>query len=495
VSTVTYLDHAATTPADPRVVAEMTAVLSAGGANPAAIHAPGRAAAARIDAARADVAALVGAAARDVVFTSGATEANNLAILGHAQGWAATQGRPGHLVSLATEHKSVLAPLRKLKAQGWRVTLLQPARDGRLDPAALAGVIEPDTALASFLWVNNETGVRQDVPALLAVCRAHGVATHVDAAQAAGKEPVSAAGIDYLVITGHKFGGPPGIGALVVSPARRALLAPQIVGGGQERGLRSGTPAEHQIAGFAAACRIASRDGAAETARLAALRDRLWEGLADLEGAELNGHLTERVCGILNVTFTGVEGESLHTGLVELAVSPGSACDSASGEPSFVLRAMGRDREAAQSSLRFSLGRTSTQADVDLAIAAVRREHARLHAVSPARPPPVADWAGAGARIVQGEAGALRTGTWVRWLWRIENDAVAEARWQAYGCPAVLAALPQIAARLPGLAPGAPLPGSPVEWLEAVNSPVEKLGRMLIIEDAARAAMAAWRPC
>ena len=247
MTTVAYLDHAATTPPDPRVVAEMTAVLAAGGANPAAIHSAGRAAAARIEAARADVAALVGAAPRDVVFTSGATEANNLAILGHAQAWAATRGRPGHLVSLATEHKSVLAPLRRLKAQGWRVTLLQPARDGRLSPEALAAVIEPDTALASLLWVNNETGVRQDVAALHEVCRAHGVAMHVDAAQAAGKEPVAAEGIDYLVFTAHKFGGPQGIGALVVAPGRRAQLAPQIVGGGQERGLRSGTPAEHQI--------------------------------------------------------------------------------------------------------------------------------------------------------------------------------------------------------------------------------------------------------
>jgi len=492
VSAIAYLDHAATTPPDPRVIAEMTAVLSAGGANPAAIHAAGRATAARIEAARADVAALVGAAPRDVVFTSGATEANNLAILGHAQAWAATQGRPGHLVSLATEHKSVLAPLRKLKAQGWRVTLLQPAPDGRLEAAALAGVIEPDTALVSLLWVNNETGVRQDVPALLAVCHAHGVAAHVDAAQAAGKEPAFVAGIDYLVFTAHKLGGPQGIGALVVAPPRRAQLSPQIVGGGQERGLRSGTPAEHQIAGFAAACRIASREGPAEAARLGALRDRLWEGLSDLPGAELNGHATERVCGILNVTFTGIEGESLYAGLQEVAVSPGSACDSASGEPSFVLRAMGRDREAAQSSLRFSLGRTSTVADIHLAIAAVRREHARLHALSPARPPPIEDWAAADARIVKGEAGAARTGTWVRWLWRIEGDAIAEARWQAYGCPAVLAALPHVAARLPGVRADAPLPGSPAEWLEAVNSPVEKLGRMLIIEDAARAAMAAW---
>lgn len=493
MSAFAYLDHAATTPPDPRVVARMGVVLAAGGANPSAVHAAGRAAAARIETARATVAALVGAAPLDLTFTSGATEANNLAILGHAQAWAALQGRPGHLVSLATEHKSVLMPLRRLKAQGWRVTLLRPARDGRLAPAALAAVIEPDTALVSFLWVNNETGVRQDVPALLAVCHAHGVATHVDAAQAAAKEPVRSDGIDYLVFTAHKFGGPQGIGALVVAAARRAQLTPQMLGGGQERGLRSGTPAEHQIAGFAAACSIAMSEGAARAAREAGLRERLWAGLSGLPGAQLNGHATERVCGILNVTFDGVEGESLHAGLHELAVSPGSACDSASGEPSFVLRAMGRDREAAQSSLRFSLGATSTEADVDLAIAAVRREHARLHALSPARPPPVQDWEAARAAVVAGEAGAQRTGAWVRWLWRVEGDRIAAARWQAYGCPALLSATQQLAARLPGLARGAELPGTPAQWLEAVNSPVEKLGRMLIIEDAARAAMTAWR--
>lgn len=473
----------------------MARVLAAGGANPAAIHAAGRAAAARIELARAEVAALVGATPQDVVFTSGATEANNLAILGHAQGWAALRGRAGHLVSLATEHKSVLAPLRRLRAQGWRVTLLQPDRDGLLASEALAAVLEPDTALVSVLWVNNETGVVQDIAALAAVCQAHSVPLHVDAAQAAGKLPVGAAGCDYLVLTGHKLGGPQGIGALVVAPARRAHLAPQIVGGGQERGLRSGTPAEHQIAGFALACRLAANELDTRVRHMSALRERLWAGLQDLPGALLNGHPVRRVCGILNVTFDGIEGESLYAGLGdELAVSPGSACDSATGEPSFVLRAMGRDREQAQSSLRFSLAPGSTTADVDRAIAAVRREHARLRQCSPAAPPPTADWQAAGARVVSGEAGGRRLGTWVRWHWRIVEGRVAEARFQAYGCPAVLGAAQHVADRLPGFEPGAPLPGSPASWLEAVNSPVEKLGRMLIIEDAAHAAIAAWQP-
>jgi cysteine desulfurase len=488
--TFAYLDHAASTPVDPRVVASMNEALVAGGANPAAIHAPGRAAAQRMEAARAEVAALVGASPRDLVFTSGATEANNLAILGHAQGWAALRGRPGHLVSLATEHKSVLGPLRRLRATGWRVTLLAPDGDGRLAPQALAAVLEPDTALVSLLWVNNETGVVQDIDTLAQLCRAHQVAVHVDAAQAAGKLPVSCAGLDYLAFTAHKFGGPPGIGALVVAPSRRAQLVPQLLGGGQERGLRSGTPAEHQVAGFAAACRIAVAEGVGMAGHMLALRERLWTGLRDLPDAQLNGASAPRVCGILNVTFRGIEGESLVAGLdAELAVSPGSACDSASGEPSFVLRAMGRDREEAQSSLRFSLAPSSTADEVDLAIAAVRREHGRLRALSPAAPPPTADWAAAGAQVISGEAGAERLGAWVRWHWRIAGDRVAEARFQVYGCPAVLAATQYLAAQLPGLERGGALPGTPALWLEAVNSPVEKLGRMLIIEDAARATM------
>jgi cysteine desulfurase len=491
--TFAYLDHAATTPPPPRVIAAMAEVLAAGEGNPSALHGPGRAAAVRLEAARAEVAALVGAAPAGLVFTSGATESNNLAILGAAHGWAAQQGRIGHLVSLATEHKSVLAPLRYLKSLGWRLTLLNPDADGLLDPQILAAALAPDTALVSLLQVNNETGVAQDLPALAAVCVARSVALHVDAAQAAGKLPVSLAGIDYLSFTAHKLGGPQGIGALVVAPARRAALQPQILGGGQERGLRSGTPALHQIAGFAAACALLREEGATLVTRLQGLRERLWAGLADLPGARLNGHPTRRVAGILNVTFAGVEGESLVAGLPELAVSTGSACDSASGEPSFVLRALGRSREEAQSSLRFSLGATTTIADIDLAIAAVRREVLRLAALSPAAAPPVADWRAAGARIVAGEAGAPRLGTWVRWWWRIEGERVAEARFQVYGCPAVLAALAHLQQRLPGLARGDALPGAPARWLEAVKSPVEKLGRMLIIEDAARAALQAWQ--
>lgn len=489
-----YLDHAATTPVDPRVAAAMADVLAAGDGNPAASHAAGRAAAARIADARADIAALVGVEASAVVLTSGATEANNLAIFGHAQGWLTLRGQPGHLLSLTTEHKSVLEPLRRLKSQGWRLTLLTPGRDGVLDPAALDAALAADTALVSVLHVNNETGVVQDIAAIAACCRARRVALHVDAVQAVGKLPVDARGIDYLTFSAHKIGGPQGIGALVVAPERRVLLAPQMLGGGQEHGLRSGTPATHQIAGFAAACRIQRTEGAAAAARMTEQRERLWQGLADLPRVERNGHASRRVAGILNVTFAGVEGESLLAGLGGIAVATGSACDSASGEASFVLRALGHDREAAQSSLRFSLGPGTSAADIDTAVAAVRETVLRLTLLSPASPPPTADWVARGARVVSGEAGARRHGAWVRWWWRIDADRIAEVRWQAWGGPTLLAAVQHVASRLAGHVPGAPLPGTPADWLTAVAGPVEKLGRMLIIEDAARAALAAWSP-
>ena len=487
-----YLDHAATTPVDPRVAAAMAAVLAARDGNPAASHAAGRAAAARIAQARTDIAALVGADPSSLVLTSGATEANNLAIFGHAEGWLKLRGRPGHLVSLTTEHKSVLEPLRRLKARGWRLTLLVPGRDGVLDPTALAAVLDNDTALVSVLHVNNETGVAQDIGALAERCRSHRVALHVDAVQSVGKLPVETRGIDYLTFSAHKLGGPQGIGALVVASERRVLLEPQMLGGGQEHGLRSGTPATHQIAGFAAACRIARDEGPAAAARMAELRERLWRGLEDLPHSHRNGHASRRVAGILNVTFAGVEGESLLAGLPDLAVATGSACDSASGEASFVLRALGHEREAAQSSLRFSLGPSTTVADIDAAIMAVRETVLRLSLLSPASAAPTADWHAAGARIVSGEAGGRRHGAWVRWWWRIDGDRLSEVRWQAWGCPIVLAAMQHVAAGLHGHRRADPLPGAPVDWLTSATGPVEKLGRMLIIEDAARAALAAW---
>lgn len=378
-----YLDHAATTPVDPRVAAAMAQCLTAGAAwaNSASQHVYGRRARERVEQARAQVAALIGAAPRDLLFTSGATESNNLAILGSVRG----AGRRSHVVTASSEHRSVLDACRQLEREGHAVSYLAPDAQGLLHPAQLAAALRPDTALVSIMQANNETGVVQDIGAMAAICRARGVALHVDAAQSAGKLPidVAALGVDLLSFTAHKLYGPQGIGALYAAPSRRAVLQPLQFGGGQERGMRSGTLAVHQIVGFGVACEIAGAGLPLESERLRQLSEALWEGLASLPGALRNGHPTQRLPGLLNVSFQGVEGESLLAGLTELALSSGSACDSDSEEPSHVLRSLGRSRELAQSSLRFSLGRGTRGPDIQRAIAAVRREVLRLQAVAP----------------------------------------------------------------------------------------------------------------
>jgi cysteine desulfurase len=484
VAEAIYLDYAATAPVDPRVADRMAEVLALRLGNAAANHASGRAAQALIVHARAQVAALLGADPADIVFTSGATESNNLAITGTARAAQLRGGQP-HVITLATEHKSLLEPVRALAAQGIATTVLRPDAEGLLQPEALAAALRPGTCLVSLLQVNNETGAVQDIPALARVCAGQGVPLHVDAAQGAGKLPLDLEDLALVSFTAHKLGGPQGIGALYVAPAHRGRIAPQLLGGGHERGLRAGTLATHQIAGFGLACELAAGRRAAESARLTGLRERLWQGLCDLPGVLRNGR--PGAPHILNVTFPGVEGESLFTGLPELALATGSACNSQSGEPSYVLRALGRDTEAAQSSLRFSLGAATTGRDIEAAIAAVRRVHARLWEASPARPapgPPAAGW-----RL--GEAGAERLGTWVRFAVREEGGVVREARAQVYGCPHTAAACSLLCERLPGSPLAALAVGVPEEWCKTVHAPVEKLGRMLIIEDALAAIAAA----
>jgi len=379
-----YLDYAATTPVDPRVAAAMTECLTLTGVfgNPASQHHYGRLARARVESARAQVAALIGAAAPQIIWTSGATESNNLAILGTARA-AARHGK--HIITARSEHKAVLDPCRRLEQEGLRVSYLTPDRDGLIDPAQVRDALCADTVLVSIMHANNEIGVVQDIEAIAAHCHERDVPLHVDAAQSAGKLEIDLArsGIDLLSLTAHKLYGPKGIGALYVSPQRRARLQPLMFGGGHERGLRSGTLAVHQIVGFGLACELCGAERPADTARIEALRTRLWEGLRGIDGALLNGHPTRRVAGILNVSFPGVEGESLLLGLPELALSTGSACNSDSDEPSYVLRALGRSTELAQSSLRFSLGRFSRGEDVELALRAVRREVGRLRTVAP----------------------------------------------------------------------------------------------------------------
>ncbi len=487
-----YLDYAATTPVDPQVAARMAECLTAEGAfgNPASTHRYGREARALVEAARAQVAALIVARASDVIFTSGATEANNLAILGLARGARAARGasQAVHVISSRTEHKAVLDPCRQLEREGFAVTLLTPEDDGRVTPAQLRAALRPETVLVSLMHANNETGAIQDIAAYGALCRAHGAALHVDAAQSAGKLAidVKAMGIALLSFTAHKLYGPKGIGALYVEPAHRVGLQPLQFGGGHERGVRSGTLAVHQIVGFGAACELAAQRMAAESARQAQLRARLWAGIGSLPGALLNSPLEHCLPGLLNVSFAGIEGESLLFGLAELALASGSACNSDSDEPSYVLRAIGRDRETAQSALRFSLGRGSSNEDIDVAVAAVRREVGRLRAL--AQDTLAQDSVDA---PVAGEAGSRETGTWVRFMLKTAGARIATATHQAYGCPQTLAICEWLAAQLPGrpwLDPGL---GGALDWVRMRDLPADRLTRLLVVEDALRAALGA----
>lgn len=376
------LDYAATTPLDPRVWEAMQPFLRPGGlhANPASDHAAGRQARAAVEEARARVAALVGAEPGEIVWTSGATEADNLAIKGALEFYG---GR--HVVTSRTEHKAVLDTCRYLETRGVRVTYLAPGADGAVTPEQVLEALAPDTALVSLMWVNNETGVIQDIPRLAPALRARGVLLHVDAAQAAGKIPMDLreVPVDLVSLSGHKVYGPKGVGALFVRKRPRARLAPQLHGGGHEQGMRSGTLAPHQLAGMGEAFRLAGTGLAEESARVLALRERLWRGLQVLPRIHLNGVAAARVPGILNVSFEGVEGESLRAALPDLAVSSGAACSSATREPSYVLRALGRDDELANASLRFSFGRFTSGAEIDAAVAQVVAEVRRLRALSP----------------------------------------------------------------------------------------------------------------
>lgn len=360
-----YLDHAATTSLHPRAYDAMLPWLKPDGefGNPASMHAPGLRASKAVERAREQLAALIGAQANEILWTSGATESNNLALKGALEFRGLKQA---HVVSARTEHKSVLDALRYLETQGLRVTYLKPDTQGRVSAEAVLQALTPETALVSLMWVNNETGVVNDIEALAPPLRERGIVVHVDAVQAAGKLPIDLAAtpIDLLSLSAHKCGGPKGIGALFVRKQPRVRLSPQLHGGGHEQGMRSGTLATHQIAGFGEACAAAQENRAVEAARLAALRDELWRRLSVLPKIHFNGDREHRAPHILNVSFEGAEGESLRALLGDVALSSGSACSSATREASYVLRALGRDDELAGSSLRFSLGRTTTAADI-----------------------------------------------------------------------------------------------------------------------------------
>jgi cysteine desulfurase len=381
---VIYLDYAATTPLDPKVYEAMLPYLAPTGAygNPASDHALGRQARQAVEQAREHVAALVGAEPNEIIWTSGATESDNLAIKGALE---FIGRRNPHVVTSRTEHKAVLGTCRHLETQGVRVTYLKPQPDGRVTPEQVLEALTPDTALVSLMWVNNEIGVIQEVGRLAPMLRERGILFHVDAAQAVGKLAINLRDtpIDLLSLVSHKVYGPKGIGALFVRKRPRARLAPQIHGSGHEQGMRSGTLPTHQIVGMGEAFRLAAQLMPQEAPRLGAQRDRLWLRLQELPQIFLNGEPAPRVPGILNVSFAGVEGESLRASLPELAVSSGSACSAATQEPSYVLRALGRSDELANASLRFSLGRHTTDADVDRAAEMVLAQVRRLRALSP----------------------------------------------------------------------------------------------------------------
>jgi len=377
-----YLDNAATTPVDPRVVQAMLPWLTHDFGNPASnSHAYGWDAHEAVEGARAHVAALLNTEARHLVWTSGATEAINLALKGAATSLA-SRGR--HVVTVCTEHKAVLDTCRELERCGFEVTYLPVDADGLLDPDVFRNALREDTILASVMWVNNEIGVIQDIPALAAHCAQRGVIFHVDAAQASGKVHIDlqAHAIDLMSLCAHKTYGPKGVGALYVRRRPGLRLHAQIHGGGHERGLRSGTLPTHQIVGMGEAFRLARLEMDTEIPRLRALRDRLWEGLQRLPAVILNGHPVQRVATSLNVSVEGVEGEALLMDLRGLAVSSGSACTSASLEPSYVLRAIGRSMPLAHASLRLSLGRFTTPADVDAAVEQIGTSVARLRDLS-----------------------------------------------------------------------------------------------------------------
>ena len=380
-----YLDYASTTPVDPRVAQKMSECLMAEGnfGNPASrSHKFGWEAEEAVEIARRQVADLIGADPREIVWTSGATESDNLAIKGVAHFY---QSKGKHIVTSKIEHKAVLDTCRDLERHGFEVTYLDPGEGGFVSPEQLRDAIRDDTTIVSLMHVNNEIGVVNDIAALGEVCREKKVFFHVDAAQSAGKIDINLQEmkVDLMSFSAHKIYGPKGMGALFVRRKPRVRLEAQMHGGGHERGMRSGTLATHQIVGMGEAFRIAKEEMHEETKRIETLRQRLWDGVDDMEEVYINGSIDKRIPGIFNVSFNFVEGESLIMSLSDLAVSSGSACTSASLEPSYVLRALGRNDELAHSSLRFSIGRFTTEEDIDVAIEKVRAAVEKLRELSP----------------------------------------------------------------------------------------------------------------
>lgn len=378
-----YLDYSATTPVDPRVVDKMVPWLYEQFGNPASSsHSYGWEAEEAVEGARAEVAKLLNADPREIVWTSGATESDNLAIKGAAAFYAS---RGKHIITVKTEHKAVLDTCHELERQGFEVSYLDVRNDGLVDLNTLLAAIRADTILVSVMFVNNEIGVIQDIAAIGKICREKGIVFHVDAAQATGKTPIDlqTLDVDLMSLSAHKTYGPKGIGALYIRRKPRVRIEAQMHGGGHERGFRSGTLATHQIVGMGEAFRLAREEMAVENKRIRVLRDRLWAGISKIEAVSLNGDIEQRVAHNLNVSFDYVEGESLMMAIKELAVSSGSACTSASLEPSYVLRALGRSDELAHSSIRFTIGRFTTMEEIDFAVQLIDDRVRKLRDMSP----------------------------------------------------------------------------------------------------------------
>ncbi len=378
-----YLDYSATTPVDPRVVDAMIPFLREDFGNPASrSHAYGWKAEEAVEHAREQVAALVNCDPKEIVWTSGATESINLAVKGAAHFY---KEKGKHIITVKTEHKATLDTCRELEREGFDVTYLDVQSNGLIDWDTFVAAVRPDTVVVSVMYVNNEIGVIQDIPRIGEFCREKGIIFHVDSAQATGKVAIDlqALKVDLMSFSAHKTYGPKGVGALFVRRKPRIRIEAQIHGGGHERGMRSGTLPTHQIVGMGEAFRLAKLEMAAENERIRALRDRLWAGLSEMEAVYVNGDMEQRVPHNLNVSFNYVEGESLLMGIKDVAVSSGSACTSASLEPSYVLRALGRSDELAHSSIRFSVGRFTTQEDIDFTVALLKDKVAKLREMSP----------------------------------------------------------------------------------------------------------------
>jgi cysteine desulfurase len=378
-----YLDYSATTPVDPRVAQKMIPYLTEQFGNPASrSHAFGWDAEHAVEEARGHVAALLNCDPKEIIWTSGATEGDNLAIKGAAHFY---KSKGKHIITVKTEHKAVLDTVRELERQGFEATYLDPEPNGIIDLEKFRAAIRPDTILVSVMMVNNEIGVIQPIAEIGEMCRAKGIIFHCDAVQAAGKIEIDLAKlkVDLMTVTAHKVYGPKGIGAQYVRRKPRVRIEPQIHGGGHERGFRSGTLATHQIVGMGEAFRIAKLEMAAEGERIRALRDRLWNGFKDMEEVYVNGDMQRRIPGNLNISFNFVEGESLIMAIKDIAVSSGSACTSASLEPSYVLRALGRSDELAHSSIRFTIGRFTTEEEIDYAVKLLRAKIGKLRELSP----------------------------------------------------------------------------------------------------------------